>query len=66
MNDGHTAADRLQSFPNIWFRPPYKPQVTKRGRQGRPSLWLVEEIKEEIAGAPDTILQIRRQMLGCH
>jgi len=22
MNDGHTAADRLQSFPNIWFRPP--------------------------------------------
>jgi hypothetical protein len=34
------------------------PQVTKRGRQGRPSLWLFEQIKEEIAAAPDTVLQI--------
>ena len=41
------------------------PQVTKRGRQGRSSLWLFEQIKEEIAMAPDTVLRIRRQMLGC-
>ena len=34
------------------------PQVTKRGRQCRPSLWLFEQIKEEIAAAPDTVLQI--------
>jgi phosphoglycerate dehydrogenase-like enzyme len=32
MNDGqYRAVDRLQSFPNIWFRPPYKPTSNEAG-----------------------------------
>jgi hypothetical protein len=55
MNDGHTALDRLQSFPNIWFLPPYKPTSNEAG-PARPAFALVVRTnKEEIAVAPDTI-----------
>src|SRR5580658_346385 len=55
MNDGHTALDRLQSFPNIWFFPPYKPTSNEAG-PARPAFALVVRTnKEQIAVAPDTI-----------
>ena len=31
MNDGHSAVDGLESFPNIWFRLPHKPTSNEAG-----------------------------------
>jgi hypothetical protein len=66
MNDGQYRGGPTTKVPNIWFRPPYKPTSNEAG-PARPAFALLfEQLKDQIAAAPDARLQIRRQMLGCH